>query len=100
MDDKFCKKLIKVALSRFAGMECADMFSNIQRMAEEIHQLLKRADHCNFDDAQRYLQDQHGAEYHESGILEDDIVIAVAILIDKGVADVDGEMIRLLKETT
>ena len=100
MDDKFCKKLIKVALSRFAEKECADMSSNIQRMAEDVHQHLKQVGCCDFDDAQRYLQDKHGAEYNESGILADDIVIAVAILINKGVADVDGEIIKLLKETT
>ena len=100
MTDKFCKKLIRVALSRFAEIECADMFSNIQRMSEEVHQYLKQVDCCNFDDAQRHLQDRHGAEYGESGILADDIVIAVAILIDKGVADVDGENIKRLKEAT
>ena len=100
MTDKFCRKLIKVALSRFAGLECADMFLNIQRMAEEVYQYLERVDCCNFDDAQRYLQNQHGAAYNESGILADDIVIAVAILIDKGVVDVDDEIIKFLKETT
>ncbi len=100
MDDKFCKKLIKVVLSRFTEMECADMFSNIQRMAEDVHQHLKQVECCDFDDAQRYLHDKHGAEYNESGVLADDIVIAVAILINKGVADVDGENIKLLKETT
>ena len=76
------------------------MFSNLQRMAEDVHQHLKRAECRDFDDVQRYLQDKHGATYNESGILADDIVIAVAILIDKGVADVDGEIIKLLKETT
>lgn len=100
MTDKFCKKLIRAALSRFAKIECADMFSNIQRMSEEVYQYLKLVDCCNFDEAQKHLQNQHGAEYNESGILEDDIVIAVAILIDKGVADVDGGIIKLLKENT
>ena len=99
MIDQFCKKLINVVLSRFAEMECADMFSNIQRMSEAVHQYLKKVDHCNFDEAQRHLQERHGAEYNETGILEDDIVIAVAILIDKGVADVDGETIKFLKES-
>ena len=98
MTDKFCKKLIRVALSRFAEMECSDMYSNIQRMSEEVHQYLKQVDHCNFDDAHSYLQERHGAEYNESGILADDIVIAVSILINNGVADVDGEIIKLLKE--
>ena len=100
MTDKFCKKLIRAVLSRFVEIECADMFSNIQRMSEEVHQYLKQVGRCNFDDAHRYLQERHGVEYNESGILADDIVIAVAILIHKGVADVDGEIILLLKETT
>ena len=100
MTDKFCRKLIKAALSRFSELECADMFSNIQHMAGEIHQYLKQVDCCNFDEAQRYLQDQHSAEYEEVGILADDIVIAVASLIDKDIADVDGETIKLLKEST
>ena len=100
MTDKFCKELIRVALSRFAEMECGDMYSNIQRMSDEVHQYLKQVDRCNFDEAQRHLQERHGAEYDESGVLADDIVIAVAILIKDGVADVDGEIIKLLKEIT
>lgn len=95
MMSNFDRQLIKAALSIFAKVECPDMFSDIQRMAVEITGYLRSVNSCKIDDAQRHIQQVHGNEYSITGILGDDIIIAVAILIDNDVATIeDGDTIK------
>ena len=92
----FSKQLIKATLSVFAKLECADIFVEIQKMSDYIYNHFSSAKKFSLEEAHKYLQEDKAEEFKKCGILSDDIIIAVAILIHKGLVDIDGNVIKVL----
>lgn len=92
----FSKQLIKAALGLFAKLECSDIFVEIQKMSDYIYNHFSSAKKFSLEEAHKYLQEYKAEEFKTYGILSDDIVIAVAILFDKGLVDIDGNVIKVV----
>lgn len=88
-------KMLNATLRVLAKVECADMFKAIQKMSVYIKQHLQSVNSCSFEDIQKYLQENYSAEFAKYGIMEDDVLIAVAILFDAGLVDIDDSWVKI-----
>lgn len=88
-------KMLNATLRVLAKVECADMFIAIQKMSVYIKQYLISVNGCCLVDIQKYLQENHSVEFAKYGIMEDDVLIAVAILFDEGLVDIDDSWVKI-----